>query len=147
MDVTSYPRRIYIDLGLKDFESSLCWMMQNYPASFDGIYGFECARDLTNVAALATDVERCLRAPNAETAAYGNVADVVNSIHIYHNYVGLHDNTTTRPATISLSRFLTDVGVTKEDFVVMKMDVEGLEYELIGKMLADGSHALIDEVR
>ena len=55
-----YKRRIYIDLGVKDFESRVCWMMQNYPLKFDLVYGFECADDLSNLTTISKSIGKCL---------------------------------------------------------------------------------------
>ena len=147
VDAASYPRHIYIDLGILDFHSSLCWIMQHYPVKFDQIYGFECARDFSNVAALASDVEHCIRNTTAELIGYKDVQEVLGSMTLFHNYIGLDDNASTSPPTKGLAQFLKDVGIQEEDFVVIKMDVEGVEYDLIERMLNDGSYKLVDEVR
>lgn len=146
VETSSYPRRIYIDLGIQDFESSLCWMMQHYPVKFDHIYGFECARDFSDVNNLAPNVERCINGTSAESTGYLDVPKTVGSMSLYYNYVGLDDDPATSPPTVGLSGFLRDMGLAEEDFVVMKMDVEGLEYDLIERMLDDGTYTLIDEV-
>lgn len=147
MDAALYPRRIYIDLGVNTFESSMCWVMQNYPVKFDRIYGFECGIDLHNVDALALDVEKCINGTNAEFIGYQSVKDALDSMFLYHNYVGVDDDVSTSPPTKGLSRFLENIGIHEDDFVVMKMDVDGMEYALIERMLSDGSYKLVDEVR
>ena len=147
VDAASYPRRIYIDLGIKDFESSMCWIMQNYPVKFDRIYGFECATDFRNVAALAPNTEKCIKGSTAESIGYQNVQEVMNSMSLYYNYIGLQDDASTSPPTKGLSQFFQEVGIREDDFVVMKMDVEGLEFDLIERMISDGSYKLVDEVR
>ena len=147
VDAGSYPRRIYIDLGIADFYSSLCWIMQNYPVKFDQIYGFECARDFSNVATLAPDVEKCIKGTSAESTGYKDVQEVLGSMSLYHNYVGLDSDVSTSPPTKGLAHFLREIGVREDDFVVMKMDVEGVEFDLIERMLSDGSYKLVDEVR
>ena len=60
--------------------------------------------------------------------------------------VGVDNDPNSAPPTIGLSQFLKDIEIQKDDFVVMKMDVEGMEYGLIERMLEDGSHVLVDEV-
>jgi hypothetical protein len=144
-DVTKYKRRIYIDLGLKNFESSVCWMMQNYPVKFDLVYGFECGSDMSNVPALKDDIARCITGSAAKTRGY-QVEEVLQAFKFYHNYIGLEDNADTTPATKGLSQFLKEVGIQYDDFVVLKMDVEGLEYDLLNRIMEDGTHKLLDEV-
>lgn len=121
--------------------------MHHYPIKFDLIYGFECARDFSNVTALARDVEKCIKGTDAYSIGYQNVQEVLDSMSLYYNYVGLDDDVTTSPPTRGLAHFLENAGVREADLVVMKMDVEGLEYALIERMLSDGSYKLVDEVR
>ena len=58
----------------------------------------------------------------------------------------MHDNPQSSPPTIGLGRFLKDIQVQEDDFVVLKMDVEGAEYNLLERLLDDGSYVLVDEV-
>ena len=144
-DKKLYKRRIYIDLGIKDFDSSLCWIMQHYPVKFDVMHGFECQTDLTNMAALKRPIDQCISGTAAEKHGYTTEA-MMDTLNIYHNYIGLDENTATSPPTRGLGQFLKDIGVQEDDFVVLKMDVEGIEFELLERIMADGTHKLIDEV-
>jgi len=146
VDATLYPRRVYIDLGIKDFESSLCWIMQHYPIKFDQIYGFECAKDFSNVTALMPNVARCIEGTPAQSIGYRDTTETINSMFLHYKYVGVEDDASTSPPTTGLGRFLKTMAIEKEDFVVVKMDVEGIEYELIESILNDGTYTLIDEV-
>ena len=67
-------------------------------------------------------------------------------MHIYYNVIGVRDDKTTVPPTRGLSQFFQDVGVQEDDFVVLKMDVEGAEYALLESIMADGTYKFIDEV-
>ena len=78
---------------------------------------------------------------------YKDMQEVLDSMSLYHNYVGLDDDTSTSPPTKGLAQFFQEIGIRKDDFVVMKMDVEGVEFDLIERMLSDGSYKLVDEVR
>lgn len=144
-DASIYKRRIYIDLGIKDFDSSLCWILQNYPVKFDALYGFECATDLSDVKALKTPIYQCVEGTSAAQRGY-TPAGVAKSMQLYYNYVGMDDSAVTSPPTRGLSQFLRDIDVQEDDFVVLKMDVEGVEFDLLERLMADGSHKLIDEV-
>lgn len=146
VDASSYPRRIYIDLGIKDFDSSLCWMIQHYPAKFDHVYGFECARDFSNVTALLPNIERCIKGTSAEALGYREAKELSGSMSLYYNFVGVDDDSRTLPPTVGLSDFFKREVILEDDFVVVKMDVEGMEFDLIERMLQDGTHKLVDEV-
>ena len=144
-DKKLYKRRIYIDLGIKDFDSSLCWIMQHYPIKFDAMHGFECQSDLTDVAAVKGPINNCISGTAAEKIGY-TTEGMMDTLNIYHNYIGLDENTATSPPTRGLRQFLQDIGVQEDDFVVLKMDVEGIEFDLLERIMADGTHKLIDEV-
>ncbi|GAB5036600.1 Hypothetical protein NocV09_04300250 [Nannochloropsis oceanica] len=142
---TLYRRRIYIDLGIKDFNSSLCWMMQNYPIKFDAMYGFECERDMTNVATLRDPINRCISETAAEKMGY-TTEGTMDTLKVYHNFIGLDEDLETSPHTRGLSQFLKDIDIQEDDFVVLKMDVEGIEFSLLERMMANGTYKLIDEI-
>lgn len=120
-------------------------MMRNYPIKFDTLHGFECQTDLTNVAALREPIDQCINGSAAEKMGY-TTDELMQTLHIYHNYIGLDNNTATTPPTRGLSQFLQDIGIQEDDFVVLKMDVEGAEFDLLERIMADGTHKLVDEV-
>eukprot|EP00624_Nannochloropsis_granulata_P006509 evm.model.NODE_48856_length_45577_cov_40.689011.7 len=70
----------------------------------------------------------------------------IDTLKIYHNFIGLNENSKTSPQTRALSQFLKEIDVQEDDFVVLKMDVEGIEFDLLERMMADGTYKLIDEV-
>jgi hypothetical protein len=81
-DKTLYRRRIYIDLGIKDFDSSLCWIMQNYPVKLDAMYGFKCQTDMTDVTALRHPINQCISGTAAKKMGYATegTIDTLNSL-------------------------------------------------------------------
>lgn len=85
-DKKLYERRIYIDLGIKDFASSLCWIIQHYPVKFDIMHGFECQTDLTNVTALKGHIDSCISGTAAEKMGY-TTEGMMDMLHIYHNFI------------------------------------------------------------
>lgn len=146
-DTSIYGRRIYIDLGLHDFGSSVCWMMQHYPAKFDLVYGFESeAIYHSDIHTLASNITECIQGTAAESRGY-RTQEVMDTFTFYHNFVGPEDNSNSSPPTRGLSNFIREIGVKDNDFVVMKIDVEGWEYDLLERMMGDGTYKLIDEVR
>ncbi|TFJ82434.1 hypothetical protein NSK_006260 [Nannochloropsis salina CCMP1776] len=145
-DPAVYKRKIYIDLGIKDFNSSLCWIMQNYPVKFDAIHGFECASDLSDIAALSGQIDACVRGTAADLKQGYTPEGVKDILHIYYNYIGTDENPATQPPTRGLSQVMKDLNIEKDDYVVVKMDVEEMEYVLLDKIIADGTYKLIDEM-
>lgn len=120
MDTSSYPRKIYIDLGIKDFESSICWIMQHYPAKFDQIYAFECARDFTDVETLTPNVERCIQGTSTESIGHVDAAQVVDSMSLYYDFVGVDSDPSTSPPAFGLGQFSRDIEIQEENFVVRR---------------------------
>lgn len=120
-------------------------MMQEYPVKFDLVFGFESANDLCDLAMFKDDVDHCINGTSAATKGY-SMEDVLKSFKFFHNYIGLADNKTTTPATKGLRSFMDNNQIHEDDFVVIKMDVEGQEYEMLEQIMKDGSHKLIDEV-
>tara|TARA_Y100000592_G_scaffold45373_1_gene71976 strand:+ start:14979 stop:15557 length:579 start_codon:yes stop_codon:yes gene_type:complete len=47
--------------------------------------------------------------------------------------------------TIDISTWITE-NFSKEDFIILKMDIEGSEYDVLNKMIVDGSIDLIDKL-
>jgi len=119
--------------------------MQHYPVKFDVMHGFECQTDLTNVAALKPQIDHCIRGTAAEKMGY-TTEGMMDMLNIYHNFIGLDEDSKTSPQTRGLGQFLKDIGAQEDDFVVLKMDVEGIEFDLLERIMADGTYKLIDEV-
>jgi len=62
-------------------------------------------------------------------------------------FIGSRSKPETTPSTIGFSDFLeTMLGLQPADAVVVKMDVEGYEFDIVQTLLGDGTHALIDEI-
>ena len=120
-DKETYPRRIYIDLGINSFASSVCFMMQHYPVKFDRIYGFECAQDLRNVPALRAPIDACIQhSPVIPGKEAYKTDEVIETTKFFYNYIGVDNSRSTKPHTIGLNDFLLDT-VREEDFVVVKV--------------------------
>lgn len=120
--------------------------MKNYPVKFDLVYGFECKSDLSDMLVHKDKIGECLNGTEASARGY-QVEEVLQTFKFFYNYLGLEDNPKTHPPTRGLSQFLREIGIAEDDFVVLKMDVEGLEYDLLDKITQDGTYKLLDEVR
>jgi len=71
---------------------------------------------------------------------------MMDMLNIYHNFIGLDEDSKTSPQTRGLGQFLKDIGAQEDDFVVLKIYVEGIEFDLLERIMADGTYKLIDEV-
>lgn len=124
MDVSKLPKRVYFDLGINRWASSICWFLSNYPAKFDEIHGFECCNG-TEFIPNDGEIRNCLSNRKATSGQkldpLYTLEEYKGMVHYYHNFVGGVDDSSTNPSTIGFSDFLRSTGVTKEDFVVVKM--------------------------
>ena len=101
---------------------------------------------MTDVTALRHPINQCISGTAAENMGY-TTEGTMDTLIVYHNFIGLDDDSETSPQTRGLSQFLKDINIQENDFVVLKMDVEGIEFSLLERMMADDTYKLIDEVR
>lgn len=143
VDTSRINRRVYIDLGVNSFASSIGYMLSNYPAHFTEIYGFECC---ILEGLQFSDADVAARLAKRTTDVTYTVEEVRKITNITHAYVDGKEDLAAKPPRVALHSLLRRLGVTKADFVVVKMDVEGYEYAAIEALLADGAHNFIDEL-
>ncbi len=104
-------RKIYFDIGVKTFDTSIQWMINNYPVNFDVIYGWEASKDV----------------PVIVPVQYQSFVFIENKFA----------STKESPNASNLIKFVKE-HCSSEDFVVMKMDIDGGEWTLIPKLLKEG---------
>lgn len=116
-------RIVYIDFGTNTFDSSVGWMYQQYPLAkrFDVIYGFEMVNGIFNVPPEYKD-------------------EMDKKLHFYTKAI----STSGGDNTIDAVKFLKET-VTKDDFVILKMDIENYEWDVLDAMERAGVMELIDE--
>eukprot|EP00824_Muranothrix_gubernata_P006883 TRINITY_DN18862_c0_g1_i4.p1 TRINITY_DN18862_c0_g1~~TRINITY_DN18862_c0_g1_i4.p1 ORF type:complete len:277 (-),score=41.29 TRINITY_DN18862_c0_g1_i4:9-812(-) len=122
INVSAYPKRIYYDLGLRDYKSSLKWMLDNYPAQFDEVYGFEC-----------------------NTGTFKDEKDPRIPEGGAHYFIGKCADTKDGENAVDFPRLLHET-CRMQDFCVIKMDIEGAEWTVLPKMEEKGVHSLVDEL-
>jgi len=142
-------RRVYIDLGARKFDDpdGMVGMLRLYPAlrDFDEFVAVEAGegfyelpkgeKDLSSVL-----VKKALMDPS-------RAATFRERHRFLHNFIGVQQNSTTQPPTIGINDFLrNDLKLKPNDAVVIKMDVEGSEYDIIDAMLQSGAAPLVDEM-
>jgi len=141
---TACRRRVYIDVGARDFESGLGEMFKVYPAlgAFDEFYVFEAVAGFYKLPP-AHQLERLL----SRYMSADRIASFSRRHFFFQAFIGARSESSTVPPTIGLSDFLrTALQLKPSDMVVLKLDVEGYEYDIVSTLLADGTHSLIDEM-
>ena len=137
-------RKVYIDVGASSFQSGFLEMLRLYPAlgTFDEFYLFEAVPGKYRLPApreLSSLLRRFMPREQAATFARRHF--------FFQAFVGARSDPSTSPPTIGFSDMLQNMlRLAPSDAVVVKMDVEGFEYDIVSTLLADGTHALIDEM-
>lgn len=76
----------------------------------------------------------------------GNGSSIISAKDVVNNRsFGNDDCPTIQVPSVDLSRFLREVATTT-NYLVLKLDVEGAEYEILPKMLDNGTIDLVDEL-
>ena len=156
-EAVAAKRRIYVDLGANLYESSIGnWFRASYPdAGTYKVYAFEAERKYDDSYAGHPDVTLLHYAVSTAngTVPWGHAAKKGGRtrsgfalgpggrrLGSSHNIV--QDGT--RPA-IDIADWLRRT-VRPDDFVVVKMDIEGAEYAIVPHLIAEGVGPLIDEL-
>jgi len=127
VNYTNAPRKIYLDLGLSTFYSSIGWFHDNYPMKFDKIYGWEVSPTTFQFPA---DMDKAWK----------------DTIKVYTGtFVGTKD--VDSPKKMDFVRwFKEEVDPKEEDFIMMKMDIEEGEWEVLPYIEKSGMYKYLDEV-
>ena len=141
---TRCRRRVYIDVGARTFEAGLLPMLKTYPAlgHFDEFYLFEAVPGFYKLPPVPK-LERLL----APYMTPDEVASFPRRHFFFQAFIAARSEPSTIPPTIGFSDMLQNMlRLQPNDAVVVKLDVEGFEFEIATSLLADGTHALIDEL-
>ena len=157
-------RKVYVDLGANLFASSIGnWFWASYPdaASYE-VFAFEAEHLYDGSYANHSDVtllHYVVGTANATAVPWGHLVKKGQRRHkqetvrsgfslgsgrrLGHKAHAIEADGT-RPS-IDIADWLKRT-VSTTDFVVVKMDIEGAEYEVIPHLLSTGAAALIDEI-
>lgn len=125
---SSAPRKIYLDLGAAGFDSSVGWFYNHYPLTFDEVYAFEAKPNVFQIP------------PRQQIGG-----QLYDSIHFYQVTVGTQDNKAKN--VLDFAKWMQEtLKPSVEDFVVLKMDVEGAEWGILEHMEQTGVAQVIDEL-
>uniref|UniRef100_A0A7S1IA52 DUF7870 domain-containing protein n=1 Tax=Eutreptiella gymnastica TaxID=73025 RepID=A0A7S1IA52_9EUGL len=144
------PRRVYLDFGARDWNSSVAVFLRTYPQArtfelkawevveaFRPTYASHSEVELHMEAVWVADGQLQMRDPRMAHVLPANYSRVHRHKH------------TSAPIfvvpSVDISAYLQR-NFVEDDFVVCKMDIEGAEYTVIPKLVADGTIHLIDEL-
>lgn len=120
-------RKVLYDLGLNKFDSSIGWMRRNYGVTFDAIYGWEVDTKIFQLPP-ASQIIAGLNFGSEEAAQR-----FLDTIHYEYKRADLTDSDSSR----DIAKFIQSTS-SPEDFVVLKMDIEGGEWALLPHLIKQG---------
>eukprot|EP00271_Cylindrocystis_brebissonii_P002316 TRINITY_DN1284_c0_g1_i1.p1 TRINITY_DN1284_c0_g1~~TRINITY_DN1284_c0_g1_i1.p1 ORF type:complete len:432 (+),score=63.33 TRINITY_DN1284_c0_g1_i1:198-1493(+) len=154
-------RRVLLDLGGKNFESSTAWFLRQYPLDFTEVHAFEMQEGRYRIPRQHPAAQDAVAKLNgaSRTRPKGdtrNPAPIPNwmltRIKSYQVMVTNEDGMIEvqgKPLKkINITRFMKeDLGLTPDDAVIVKMDIEGSEWDVLPEWAADPEMvAIVDEI-
>ncbi|XP_047335202.1 uncharacterized protein LOC124938746 [Impatiens glandulifera] len=164
VDINFKQRYVYVDVGSRSYGSSIVsWFKKQYPKqnkTFD-IYAIEADKafheeyklkkgvTLLPYAAWVKNETLMFEVPGRDKERKGEGGEEERGMGRIKP-VDQSSSTTTNSSLDKISGFdfanWLKMNVREKDFVVMKMDVEGTEFELIPRLFETGAICLIDEI-
>lgn len=148
VDLNKCSRRVYLDLGANAFHTSVQWFSRMYPCDFTEVHAFEVSPGLFRIPQPGFNEEANWAPENTHSVRVKQVAQVpdwmVKRIKLYNTYVADADGDN----SVNITRWIKEeLKLTKEDAVVVKMDIEGAEWPILERWLQDSEMAeIIDEL-
>lgn len=150
VDLNGRKRRVYLDLGANAFSTSITWFMRMYPVDFSEVHAFEVDSNLLRKPQTGFNEGGNYAGSNQWSLMVKQVPGVpawmLTRIHVYNQFVSDGDDVENR--AINITRFMKEeLGLTKEDTVVVKMDIEGSEWPILQRWMSDADMAgIVDEI-
>eukprot|EP00850_Spirogloea_muscicola_P022652 SM000305S11810 [mRNA] locus=s305:7817:10282:- [translate_table: standard] len=129
-------RRFYIDLGGNKFSTSVSWFLRWYPLDFTEIHVYEVRGGVFVVPqpSYADDDEIVLNAGSQIPKQLPIPDWQLERIRSYTDYVSHEDKP--EKGRVNITRImLEDWGLTAEDTVIVKMDIENAEWPLLAQWM------------
>ena len=157
VSVPSGTRRLLFDLGANKWDTSLDWLLGTYPVRFDACYAWEMSRRLSprlpsarawrgrgNGFRLPGVIEVFYAKAAPQFAQCGDTGSCKKR-ELRRALEGCYDADLRHCRSFDVGRFI-QARARPEDYVVVKVDVEGFEYKLLDHWQALGVDRLIDEI-
>lgn len=140
-------RKVFINVGAGSGSDIKGFIELDETHSEWEIFAFEC--NPVMIEKIKTDY------PNINVCPYAaSTRDEQTKLYLGNKYinsslisakVNVSENRFLQVETIDLSRWLLE-NFTSDDYIILTLDIEGMEYEVLNKMVNDSSLDLIDEL-
>lgn len=143
-------RRVLIDLGAGSWESSTLWFLHFYPLDFTEIHAFEKKPVFQPPAPPPDSGLTPLSGGSRRRPAGEGVAPIparqLSRVKAYQKLVSFLDDP--KAGVVDINRFIkTELGLTANDTVIIKMDIEGGEWDILPAWVKDPAMArIVDEL-
>ncbi|KAH7427982.1 hypothetical protein KP509_10G070000 [Ceratopteris richardii] len=146
IDLNRRHRRVYIDLGANRFRTSVEWFLRMYPCDFTEVHAFEVNRRSWRPPRSAFDeVSNSMPGSNDSLLVRkkAGIAEwMLQRVHVYYKRASHMDDEA--GGLVNITRFVKEeLGLRREDAVVVKMDIEGNEWSLLKAWMEDPDMPLI----
>lgn len=148
VNLNKCARRVYLDLGANAFSTSVQWFSRMYPCDFTEVHAFEVTPGMFKIPEPGFNEETNWASENSHSLRVKQTPQVpdwmVKRIKLYNTYVADADGEN----SVNITRWIKeDLKLTKEDAVVVKMDIEGAEWPILQRWLLDPEMVdIIDEL-
>lgn len=143
-------RRVLLDLGGRDFGSSVGWFLRMYPLAFTEVIVFEAIKGRFRVPALSGLTCQKIELNTRSTVISKNCRnipdDILSMVKVREQFVDVEDRegNATTPMTVNITRVIKEeLGLTADDAVIMKMDIDWAEWPILPVWLKDKELPLI----
>lgn len=148
VDISFKDRYVYVDVGARSYGSSIgSWFMKHYPKQNKTfhVYAIEADKTFHKEYGLRKGVTLLPYAAwvKNETLTF-QIHRGMGKIQTMQ-YACDYDGKVEKIQGFDLAEWLKNT-VSRNDFVVMKMDVEGAEFDLIPRLFESGAICLVDEL-
>lgn len=145
IDLHSCTRRVYIDIGARDFTEGMLEMLKIYPSlvHFDEFYSFEADETFSYVPSQDQLVRELVKVNMPF-----DLAKTFRHRHVFtHAFINKETDNTTHPETIGLFDLVANrLRIQPRDLLIVKMDIEGYEYDTLKHFVENGGNRLLDEL-
>eukprot|EP00897_Mesotaenium_endlicherianum_P001904 jgi/Mesen1/1741/ME001390S00744 len=151
--LASRKRRVLLDLGANSFNTSTLWFLRWYPLEFTEIHAYEQVAGLfrkprarsTKGVSLG-ELDKGSRMKGVAAGGPPLPAWLLRRITLHQAFVGTKDNPWTK--TVDIMRVIKkELQLTRDDTVIVKMDIEGEEWNILPKWLEDDDMlGIVDEL-
>ncbi|KAK3281676.1 hypothetical protein CYMTET_10546 [Cymbomonas tetramitiformis] len=154
--VPAARKRIYADLGTNEFSSSMQQFLKEYasaaktqggggsspyPVRFDEVFGWEADPTFLKTFVKPQKTDRRIHVYNQVVGVYDGAVNIFNGCKVSP----ANDMNSKSFNGIDFSAWVLK-HIRYQDYFVVKMDIEGMEYEVLNKMILSKTIFMIDEL-